>query len=88
MSEFKKHRQSLYVKREFKKDNAWRLESLLAPRPSVTVPHRQFEERNYFKFMVELDEILGFGKADFSGYNETKEQYEKHVIEIKQLFIA
>lgn len=88
MSEFKQHRQSLYVKREFRKDNAWRLESLLATRASVTVPHRQFEERNYFKFMTELDEILGFGKADFSGYNETKEQYEKHVIEIKQLFIA
>ena len=88
MSEFKQHRQSLYVKREFRKDNGWRLESLLATRASVTVPHRQFEERNYFKFMTELDEILGFGKADFSGYNETKEQYEKHVIEIKQLFIA
>ena len=88
MSEFEQHRQSLYVKREFKKDNTWRLESLLATRASVTVPHRQFEERNYFKFMTELDEILGFGKADLSGYNETKEQYEKHVIEIKQLFIA
>lgn len=88
MESFKQHRQSLYVKREFRKDNGWRLESLLAPRASVTVPHRQFEERNYFKFMVELDEILGFGKADFSGYNETKEQYEKHVAEIKQLFIA
>ena len=88
MESFKQHRQSLYVKREFKKDNTWRLESLLATRASVTVPHRQFEERNYFKFMTELDEILGFGKADFSGYNETKEQYEKHVIEIKQLFIA
>lgn len=88
MSEFKQHRQSLYVKREFKKDNTWRLESLLATRASVTVPHRQFEERNYFKFMTELDEVIGFGKADWSGYNETKEQYEKHVIEIKQLFIA
>lgn len=88
MSEFKKHRQSLYVKREFKKDNTWRLESLLATRASVTVPHRQFEERNYFKFMTELDEILGLGQADWSEYNETKEQYEKHVIEIKQLFIA
>lgn len=88
MSEFKKHRQSLYVKREFRKDNGWRLESLLATRASVTVPHRQFEERNYFKFMTELDEILGFGKGDWSEYNKTKEQYEKHVIEIKQLFIA
>ena len=88
MSEFKKHRQSLYVKREFKKDNGWRLESLLATRASVTVPHRQFEERNYFKFMTELDEILGFGKGDWIEYNKTKEQYEKHVIEIKQLFIA
>lgn len=88
MSEFKKHRQSLYVKREFKKDNTWRLESLLSTRASVTVPHRQYEERNYFKFMTELDEILGFGKADWSGYNETKEQYEKHVVEIKKLFIA
>ena len=88
MSEFEQHRQSLYVKREFKKDNTWRLESLLATRASVTVPHRQYEERNYFKFMVELDEILGFGKADFSEYNKTKKQYEKHVIEIKQLFIA
>ena len=88
MSEFKQHRQSLYVKREFRKDNGWRLESLLTTRASVTVPHRQFEERNYFKFMVELDEVIGFGKADFSGYNETKEQYEKHVAEIKQLFIA
>ena len=88
MSEFKEHRHNLYVKREFKKDNTWRLESLLATRASVTVPHRQFEERNYFKFMTELDEVIGFGKADWSGYNETKEQYEKHVIEIKQLFIA
>lgn len=88
MSEFKQHRQSLYVKREFRKDNAWRLESLLATRASVTVPHRQFEERNYFKFMVELDEILGFGKGDWSEYNKTKEQYEKHVIEIKKLFMA
>lgn len=88
MSEFKKHRQSLYVKREFRKDNAWRLESLLATRASVTVPHRQFEERNYFKFMTELDEVIGLGQADWSEYNKTKEQYEKHVIEIKQLFIV
>ena len=88
MSEFKQHRQTLYVKREFRKDNGWRLESLLATRASVTVPHRQFEERNYFKFMTELDEILGFGKADFSEYNKTKKQYEKHVAEIKKLFIA
>ena len=88
MSEFEQHRQSLYVKREFKKDNTWRLESLLATRASVTVPHRQFEERNYFKFMTELDEVIGFGKADWSEYNKTKKQYEKHVIEIKQLFIA
>ena len=88
MSEFKQHRQSLYVKREFRKDNGWRLESLLATRASVTVPHRQYEERNYFKFMVECDEVLGFGKADWSEYNKTKKQYEKHVTEIKQLFIA
>lgn len=88
MSEFKKHRHNLYIKREFRKDNVWRLESLLATRASVTVPHRQFEERNYFKFMVELDEILGFGEADWSEYNKTKKQYEKHVAEIKQLFIA
>ena len=88
MSEFKQHRQSLYVKREFRKDNGWRLESLLATRASVTVPHRQFEERNYFKFMVELDEVIGLGQADWSQYNKTKEQYEKHVDEIKQLFIA
>ncbi|MGO3635644.1 MAG: hypothetical protein ACTIOO_04955 [Pseudolactococcus laudensis] len=88
MESFKQHRHNLYIKREFKKDNAWRLESLLAQRPSVTVPHRQFEERNYFKFMVELDEILGFGEADWSEYNKIKKQYEKHVAEIKQLFIA
>ena len=88
MSEFKQHRQSLYVKREFRKDNGWRLESLLATRASVTVPHRQYEERNYFKFMTELDEVIGFGKGDWSEYNKTKKQYEKHVIEIKQLFIA
>ena len=88
MSEFKQHRQSLYVKREFRKDNGWRLESLLATRASVTVPHRQYEERNYFKFMTELDEVIGFGKGDWSEYNKTKEQYEKHVTEIKQLFIV
>ena len=72
----------------FKKDNGWRLESLLATRASVTVPHRQFEERTYFQFMTELDEVIGFGKADWSEYNKTKKQYEKHVIEIKKLFIA
>ena len=88
MSEFKQHRQSLYVKREFRKDNGWRLESLLATRASVTVPHRQYEERSYYKFMTELDEVIGFGKADWSEYNKTKKQYEKHVTEIKQLFIA
>lgn len=88
MSEFKQHRQSLYVKREFRKDNGWRLESLLATRASVTVPHRQYEERNYFQFMVELDEVIGFGKGDWSEYNKTKKQYEKHVTEIKQLFIV
>ena len=88
MSEFKQHRHNLYIKREFKKDNAWRLESLLAPRPSVTVPHRQYEERTYFQFMTELDEVIGFGKADWSEYNKTKKQYEKHVVEIKKLFIA
>lgn len=88
MESFKQHRHNLYIKREFRKDNAWRLESLLATRASVKVPHRQYEERNYFKFMTELDEILGFGKADFSEYNKTKKQYEKHVAEIKQLFIA
>ena len=88
MESFKQHRHNLYIKREFKKDYAWRLESLLAPRPSVTVPHRQYEERTYFQFMVELDEVIGIGQADWSGYNETKEQYEKHIAEIKQLFIA
>ena len=88
MESFKQHRHNLYIKREFKKDNAWRLESLLAPRPSVTVPHRQYEERTYFQFMTELDEVIGFGKADWSEYNKTKKQYEKHVVEIKKLFIA
>ena len=88
MESFKKHRQTLYVKREFRKDNAWRLESLLATRASVTVPHRQFEERTYFQFMTELDEVIGFGKGDWSEYNKTKKQYEKHVNEIKQLFIV
>ena len=88
MSEFKQHRHNLYIKREFKKDNAWRLESLLATRVSVTVPHRQFEERTYFQFMTELDEVIGLGQADWSEYNKTKKQYEKHVAEIKQLFIA
>lgn len=87
MSEFRKSRNSLYIKREFRKNNGWRYEALLQGKASVTVPHRQFEERSYYKFMTQLDEFLGFDKADFSEYDKVKDEYEQAVTEIKELFM-
>ena len=52
---------------------------LLEQRKSVIAPYREMEERNYFQFMTELDEAIGFGKADFSEYNETDKQYKNEV---------
>ena len=37
------------------------------------------EERTYFKFMVECDEVVGFVKADWDEYNETYKQYKNDV---------
>ena len=89
MTEFQKYRSKLYVRREFKrkikgkKDMNWRYDiqvlDLLEQRKSVIAPYREMEERTYFKFMTELDEAIGFGKADFSEYNETYKQYKNDV---------
>ena len=89
MTEFQKYRNKLYVRREFKrkikgqKGMNWRYDvqvlDLLEQRKSVIAPYREMEERTYFKFMTELDEAIGFGKADFSEYNETYKQYKNDV---------
>ena len=88
MSELQKNRNKLYVKREFKqkikgKGIQWRhsakILDLLEKRRSIIAPFAQMEERTYFKKMVELDEAIGFGKADFSEYNETDKQYKNDV---------
>ena len=89
MTEFQKYRSKLYVRREFKrkikgqKGMNWRYDvqvlDLLEQRKSVIAPYREMEERTYFKFMTELDEAIGFGKADFSEYNETYKQYKNDV---------
>ena len=89
MTEFQKYRNKLYVRREFKrkikgkKDMNWRYDiqvlDLLEQRKSVIAPYREMEERTYFKFMVECDEVVGFGQADWDEYNETDKQYKNDV---------
>ena len=89
MTEFQKYRNKLYIRREFKrkikgqKGMNWRYDvqvlDLLEQRKSVIAPYREMEERNYFQFMTELDEAIGFGKDDFSEYNETDKQYKNEV---------
>ena len=89
MTEFQKYRSKLYVRREFKrkikgkKDMNWRYDiqvlDLLEQRKSVIAPYREMEERTYFKFMVECDEVVGFVKADWDEYNETDKQYKNDV---------
>ena len=89
MTEFQKYRSKLYVRREFKrkikgkKDMNWRYDiqvlDLLEQRKSVIAPYREMEERTYFKFMVECDEVVGFGQADWDEYNETDKQYKNDV---------
>ncbi|ATC60547.1 hypothetical protein [Pseudolactococcus raffinolactis] len=89
MTEFQKYRNKLYVRREFKrkikgqKGMNWRYDiqvlDLLEQRKSVIAPYLQMEERTYFKFMVECDEVVGFGQADWDEYNETDKQYRNEV---------
>lgn len=89
MTEFQKSRNKLYVRREFKrkikgqKDMNWRYDiqvlDLLEQRKSVIAPYLQMEERTYFKFMAECDEVVGFGQADWDEYNETDKQYKNDV---------
>lgn len=82
VKEFKQSRDSLYVKREFKNGKGWRYDSSIVrtmanSRESVIVPYRQMEERNYFKFMTELDEQIGLGKANMFEYKQTEKEYKK-----------
>ena len=89
MTEFQKYRQSLYVRREFKrkikgqKGMNWRYDiqvlDLLEQRKSVIAPYREMEERTYFKYMVKLDAMIGFDQADWDEYNETYKQYKNDV---------
>ena len=89
MTEFQKYRQSLYVRREFKrkikgqKGMNWRYDvqvlDLLEQRKSVIAPYLQMEERTYFKYMVKLDAMIGFDQADWDEYNETYKQYKNDV---------
>lgn len=89
MTEFQKYRNKLYVRREFKrkikgqKGMNWRYDiqvlDLIEQRKSVIAPYLQMEERNYFKFMTEIDEVIGFGEADWDEYNETDKQYKNEV---------
>lgn len=89
MTEFQKYRNKLYVRREFKrkikgqKGMNWRYDiqvlDLLEQRKSVIAPYLQMEERNYFKFMTELDAMIGFDQADWDEYNETDKQYKNDV---------
>lgn len=82
IKEFKQSRDSLYVKREFRNGKGWRYDSLIIStmtnsRESVIVPYRQMEERNYFKFMTELDSQIGLGKANMFEYKQTEKEYKK-----------
>ncbi len=82
VNEFKQSRDSLYVKREFKNGKGWRYDSSIVSmmtkgRESVIVPYRQMEERNYFKFMAELDGQIGLGKANMFEYKQTEKEYKK-----------
>ncbi len=93
MIEFQKYRNSTYVRREFKqkikgkKGMVWRHEARFVDRKAVITPFKQMEERNYFKFMVALDEKIGFGKADMTEYNETKSEYKASIDDnVIQLF--
>lgn len=89
MTEFQKYRNKLYVRREFKrkikgqKGMNWRYDiqvlDLLEQRKSVIAPYLQMEERTYFKFMVECDEVVGFVKADWDEYNENDKQYKNDI---------
>lgn len=89
MTEFQKYRNKLYVRREFKrkikgqKGMNWRYDiqvlDFLEQRKSVIAPYLQMEERTYFKFMVECDEVVGFVKADWDEYNENDKQYKNDV---------
>jgi len=75
---------SSHVEWEFYKSfKDWRYDiqvlDLLEQRKSVIAPYREMEERTYFKFMVECDEVVGFGQADWDEYNETDKQYKNDV---------
>jgi hypothetical protein len=87
MKEFQIHRNQLYINREFKKGKGWRYEALISPQQSKIIPYRQMEERNYYRFMSELDEKIGFNKADDIEYKKMLGLYskDKKVMEIKEL---
>ncbi|NLJ05661.1 MAG: hypothetical protein GX435_08190 [Exilispira sp.] len=93
MTEFQKYRNSTYTRREFKqkikgkKGMVWRHESRFINRKAVITPFRQMEERNYFKFMVALDEKIGFGKADTVEYQKIEKEYNASIDDnVIQLF--
>lgn len=86
IQEFQEHRNSLYVRREFKSGKGWRYDNNIVEMmktkgmpQSVIVPYRQMEERNYFKFMAVLDMQIGFDKADLSEYKKMELEYKATV---------
>lgn len=86
MKEFQEHRNSLYVRREFKSGKGWRYDDSIVEMmknqgryQSVVVPYRQMEERNYFSFMTNLDLQIGFAEADMTEYNEMAKEYKNSI---------
>lgn len=85
MLEFQKYRDSIYVRREFKrkikgkKGMFWRYEAGLQEQPSNFSPYKEMENRSYFKFMTDLDLRIGFTKADTVEYDKMAKEYKATV---------
>lgn len=86
IQEFQEHRNSLYVKREFKSGKGWRYDDSIVEMmknqgryQSVVVPYRQMEERTYFKFMTNLDLQIGFSEADLTEYKKMEAEYKNSI---------
>lgn len=95
MKEFQQHRNSLYVKREFKSGKGWRYDNAIVEMmknqgryQSVVVPYRQMEERNYFKFMTELDRQIGFAEADLTEYKKMETEYKANIDENEAILLV
>lgn len=95
MQEFQEHRNSLYVRREFKSGKGWRYDNSIVEMmknqgryQSVVVPYRQMEERTYFKFMTTLDEQIGFAKANMTEYKKMEKEYKASIDENETILLV